>query len=213
MTNQEIVQYVYDNIDIKKLVKHNIYNSINDGSYEELTQYIYQELMLTNNEKLNTLYNNKAFNFYIVRIITNQRNEKRSNYNRYLRLEDIDDPDPQTFYEDDTLMDEKIEKDRQKGFITDTLINFFMNTTYTGKTEKDKFISINLLAMNKGVEICNNELKIVKKMSLKYIAENYIDEKLNKNKLKTKTYLVKKYISLGSELLKMALQKNNDLIV
>lgn len=88
MTNNEIVEYVYntDHINIKQLINNVIAYSLNDGSDDDLEQYIYMKLLETDNDKLNYLYEHKLLGHYINRMVFNQRNYYRSNYNLYYKI-------------------------------------------------------------------------------------------------------------------------------
>lgn len=83
MTNNEIVENIYRTINIRELVRKNIANSVLDSSDDDLVQYILCSFLEMDNKVLNDLWNRKLIRPWIVRIIWNQRNYYRSDYNLY----------------------------------------------------------------------------------------------------------------------------------
>ena len=237
MTNNDIIKYIIKEIDVKKLIRKNIYNSDYGDRTSDLEQYIYLKLLDKNNIYLNKIYDEGTFTNYIAKIILNQRNCPNSYYNKLKEKEillydvDTDISDLiELYFEDDyiydynpikswenkdehvklysqyeheeDIMDREL-REEEEIIKQNIIMKFFMNDIYTGKTEEDKrkFIAINFLALNLGIEICNDKIIYIKKMSMNDIANNFIDEHINMNKIKTKIYLVKQYIELGRELL------------
>ena len=86
MTNNEIVLWIEDNIDIMKFIKRVIKDSYNENNQEDLKQYILLYLLEYNNDKLNNLYKLNNLKPFIMQIILNQRNYYKSYYNNYLRI-------------------------------------------------------------------------------------------------------------------------------
>ena len=86
LTNNEIVSYVCQNINVDAFINKVIEN----GNYEDLRQYIYLHLLEYNNNKLNDIFNQKVLPQFIMKIILNQRNYYRSYYNLYLKFNDIE---------------------------------------------------------------------------------------------------------------------------
>jgi hypothetical protein len=232
-SNNEIVEWIYRNLNVKSLIKKYINKSIYDDSCSDLEQYIYEKLLHKPNDILNFYYNNKQLTEYIVQIIKNQRNEKASYYNYKILgkqlnkiLNEINDPIYDTQYinncfednSDYTIEDidipyvDKIENEIISEIITNKeniLINFFRNDRYTGTTEEEKtnFLAISILASHLGIEIINNQIVMIKKVNIRQLTEDFIDENVNKKNLKSKRYLISNYIKKGKRLLEVELLK------
>lgn len=88
MSNNEIVLWVYNNINIDKFINKVIINSYLEHNDKDLKQYVYLTLLEYDNEKLNNLYNNKVIPQFVMQIILNQRNYYKSFYNTYLKNND-----------------------------------------------------------------------------------------------------------------------------
>jgi len=217
-TNNEIVEIIKKTYKIKQLIEKVINNSYLSGSSDDMEQYIYEHLLNMNNTKLNKLFNTGRYikithgknelRKYICALIKNNRNYYRSYYNLFLRLNDNYEQYFEETYEILTEEEQQLMEDEKDGQSA-KLLNFFKNNTYTGKTNKDKenFTAIYFLSLKTGIEIQNNKIILVKPMSIINIAKEFVDEHINKTKLKTKTYLVSKYINIAKELLKEDLQK------
>lgn len=91
MTNNEIVEIVYREYNLHKLIVDMINNSSLDKSCDDLEQYIYLLLLEMSNKKLNLLYENNWLKQFISQIIKNQRNlSKYSEYGKYKISESIE---------------------------------------------------------------------------------------------------------------------------
>lgn len=88
MTNNEIILWVYNNINIDKFIEKVISSSRLEDNDKDLKQYIYLTLLDYDNLKLNGLYENKVLPQFIMQIILNQRNYYKSYYNFYLKIKD-----------------------------------------------------------------------------------------------------------------------------
>lgn len=84
MTNQEIVDYVYRNYNVLKLVRKLIRQSKDTHTDGEIEQYVYMTLLIMDNDKLSEMFINKKLKNYICRIIVNQRNSGLY-YNRFIK--------------------------------------------------------------------------------------------------------------------------------
>lgn len=119
MTNNEILIYIYKNIDIKKFILK-VINQSTIQNREDLTQYIYLYLLEYDNEKLNILYEKNILPQFIMKIILNQRNYYKSYYNEYCKnnynLEETDID----YEHKDTYLD-SVEKNRKLDFIDNEL--------------------------------------------------------------------------------------------
>jgi len=66
--------------------------SIKDGSDGDLEQYIYVQLLTSDNVRLNHMYNSNKLRNFISQIILNQRNtgnnERNTEYSKYLHIRD-----------------------------------------------------------------------------------------------------------------------------
>ena len=210
MTNEQILIAFMQQYNVKKLIEKNIHKSRYHSS-EDLQQYIFIELLKRPNEVLVEWYEKKILVKIVVRIILNQRNYSHSYYNKQLKIVDYDIFDG--FEIEDALIDvdERIAQDDFKDAKYKCLKDFFLNNVYTGKTMEDaeKFIAVSFLALKMGVEIVNDKIVLIKPMTMTEIAKNFVDEKINVNKLKTKTYICKNYIMMGKELLVNEFKKKN----
>lgn len=118
MSNNEIVEIVYRNYNIEKIIIKNIASSTLDDSYKDLASYIYLTLLTMDNERLNILYNTKKLKLFIIGIICNQRNIHYSMYNKFYRYKEKEEvPDLQ----DDTTYN--YEKYYKLDFINEMLKN------------------------------------------------------------------------------------------
>ncbi len=73
LTNNQIVEIVYRQYGIKSLINRMIMFSDVDGSGDDLEQYIYEQLLNLDNNKLNQLYIDKKLRNFCALIIKNQR--------------------------------------------------------------------------------------------------------------------------------------------
>lgn len=149
LTNNEIVEFVNRKIDISTVVKKNIQNSITDGSFQDLSQYIYLKLLQMDNGKLNDLYERKLLGPYIVRMVLNQRNDPYKNtayYNECViqNNEIINDAVMSEMEDDSDLV-----KKEQLEFL-EYILNKYDVAEVSGYTVKQnwEFGSIELLKMN-----------------------------------------------------------------
>ena len=213
LTNNEIVTYVKYNMNVKGMIEKNIKQSVRDDSCSDLEQYIYEILLNKTNQYLNKLYSENKLANFITQIILNQRNYTKSTgsyYHRYLKLVPKEDIHLIDIQQDDHDEDELILNEKRLSIMKNILIDFFMCVNFTGDTDK---IAINFLALYHGVEILNDDLILVQSMNMCDIATQYIDERINHDKLKTKTYLVKKFITIGKKLLQEEISKNYYILV
>ena len=92
LTNNEITEIVYRSYKIKQLIHTMIDYSVKDGSSDDLHQYIMEQLLQTDNERLNLLYKSKKLRNFISQIIKNQRNsgaaENNTDYQKYFHIKD-----------------------------------------------------------------------------------------------------------------------------
>jgi len=82
MTNQEIVEQVFNTYKVRSMIKKLIKNSTLDDSFKDLEQIIYCQLLIMDNEKLNHLFNSDGLRRWINQIIKNQRNYYLNDYQR-----------------------------------------------------------------------------------------------------------------------------------
>jgi hypothetical protein len=159
---------------------------------------------------LNALYNKKQLIKYIIGMIKNERNYYASKYNKYFSFKDCQCYENLELLDEETDIIERQEEEDKQDKIEAVLLNFFKNTFWTGSTEEDKenFIAINFLSMKLGVEINDGKLYLIKGMSKIELAKDYVDRNINKNNLKTRTYLINKYITKAIYLLTIELEKN-----
>lgn len=81
MTNNEIVEYIYREIDIKKLIR--IYSRSNGNiASDDFEQTLYLILLEYDNDKLNYIFKADKLTHLIVGIIRNQNNDIYSIYNK-----------------------------------------------------------------------------------------------------------------------------------
>ena len=132
MTNNEIVKWIYENINIKIIINKLIYSSNFDGSDNDLIQYIYLTLLEYDNKKLNHLYNNKLLKPWIVRVIFNQRNYYKSEYNEYLKVFE------KYGYDINYIDDEEDDLNDKLNFADFILNNKYNKYSYSGYTSIDK---------------------------------------------------------------------------
>jgi len=114
MTNQDIVNYVYKNYNVLKLVRKLIRNSKDTHIDGEIEQYIYMELLVMDNKKLEEMFLNNKLKNYICRAIINQRNSGRY-LNKFIKnnlieyvdeLPEVEENDDKFDYRADFLFDE-----------------------------------------------------------------------------------------------------------
>lgn len=110
MTNNEIVIWIYNNIDIDRFIYKVIRTSSLEHNDKDLKQYIYLTLLEYDNDKLNKLFETQCLPQFILQIILNQRNYYKSYYNEYLKFKntelDLNTPNPESEY--NFLMDDKL---------------------------------------------------------------------------------------------------------
>jgi len=82
MTNNEIVEQVYQTYKLKSLIKKMIRESSLDESFKDMEQLIYFQLLKMDNEKLNGLFNRNELIKWISQIIRNQRNYYKNEYQK-----------------------------------------------------------------------------------------------------------------------------------
>ena len=91
LSNNKIVEEIHRTYKIRQLIHTMVDYSIKDQSDMDLYQYIMEQLLLTNNERLNILYKSKKLRNFISQIIKNQRNsgaaENNTEYQKY-RIKD-----------------------------------------------------------------------------------------------------------------------------
>lgn len=111
-------------------------SKIDDSCYD-LEQYIYEELLKYDNEKLNYLKEHNLLKPFIMKMILNQRNYYRSVYNLYFRqfnkLNIVDD----ILNEDDIKVKE--EKEEKYDTIDYLFYDKYDLNNYSGYTINDKF--------------------------------------------------------------------------
>lgn len=78
MTNKMIVEYIYKNFNVVKMIEKLIHTTNLDQSSHDLAQEIYIILLNNNNKILNTLYKEDKLKAFINQIILNNRNYYRS---------------------------------------------------------------------------------------------------------------------------------------
>lgn len=163
MTNNQIVEYIYKNIDIDKFILKVISSSYVTKTKDDLKQYIYLYFLEMDNEKLNNLYRDKVISQFIMKTILNQRNYYRSYFNIYCKNnnnnDDIDkyneicDDDSDTsekhrklkFIEDELKCDNNIEYKNDE-YLRYEILKIYMTRKYTIKELSVKYkISYNTL--------------------------------------------------------------------
>lgn len=156
MTNNQIVIWIVKNVDVDKFIERVISTSSLEQNGDDLKQYIYLYLLTYDNEKLNSLYDNKVIPQFIMQMILNQRNYYKSYYNEYLKNNDCDyDYDVQ---EEELEYDDRNEK---LNFINKEL------TKYVGKRK-------NLTKQQEYEMLCYEIYRMIIKrnMSIKQLSEN-----------------------------------------
>lgn len=138
MSNNDIVIWVYNNVDVDKFVKKVIDRTSLERNYDDLTQYVYLTLLEYDNEKLNRLYNEKVLKQFIMGIILNQRNYYKSYYNSHLRLygKEIQESDLNDYGEYDFEREDKI------NFINNELKKYKGHRNNLSKTEEDEMLRL-----------------------------------------------------------------------
>jgi len=162
MTNNEIVIWVYKNIDINKFIMKVIDRTKREHSTEDLSQYIYLTLLRYNNLKLNRLYEQKVLPQFIMGIILNQRNYYKSYYNNYLRNNDYEKDE----FEEPIDEEYDYEKDEKIEFINKELLKYKNNKTKLSKEEEDEKIRLQFYYIYLKRDITLKELS--KRMNMNY---------------------------------------------
>jgi hydroxymethylpyrimidine pyrophosphatase-like HAD family hydrolase len=181
LSNNQIVERIYKDINIKKMVNKVICQSYN-SSDEDLVQHIYLTLLEMDNEKLNYLYENHLMGPWIMQIILNNRNYYRSQYQLYFNIKD----NP-TITED--IQDDSDDLKEEQLALLDEIISRYNIESFSGYTiqQKWEFTSLELLkiyvnrkhsftSLSKALKISRNTVN----ETLKY-ARNFIKKEYDKN--------------------------------
>jgi len=89
LSNNDIVIRVFKNYEIKKLIIRMINQSYNDQSYNDLEQYVYEQLLKFDNIRLNEIYHNSKLRNFISKIIQHQRDGTGHGvYLKYLHIKE-----------------------------------------------------------------------------------------------------------------------------
>ena len=199
MTNKKIVESVFRNYNLHREIIKNITNS-RFHAVDDLEQYIYERLLALDNDKLNLMYDKGILINYIVKYyIQGQRDTLRSYYNTRLKIKDYERINCEIYDQQDE--DRKDRESREDAL----LIKFFSHSGGTG-TDRENYIAITFLGLKFGIEVVDDIIYYQKPLTMIQIANEFVDNKINHKKIKTKTYLVKNYIKMGKDLLKEALK-------
>lgn len=133
-SNNYIVDDVARNYNITGLIKQMIDYSYFDKSYDDLFQYIMEQLLKMNNDKLNQLYKDKKLRPFISQMILRQRNggfENNTEYAKYFHIKDSNenkfnlpyDEDEYNYLVEDIVkyINEKIKFDETKKYTLEEL--------------------------------------------------------------------------------------------
>lgn len=118
MTNNQIVEWCVANLKMKQLIRNCQVKNVDD-----LQQYIYLTLLEYDNTKLNEVFNNNYMKAFVIRMILNQRNYYRSDYNLNYKLDPTKDDVSNSIFEPIDYADEP---DAQIEFI-DEYFNTYEN--------------------------------------------------------------------------------------
>jgi Lhr-like helicase len=88
MTKNDLLEIIFKEYDVQRMVKINISNSVLDNSYEDLSQEIYLILYELPFSRLYYLYTRNQMPNYITGIIKHQRNSPYLQYNKLFKLYD-----------------------------------------------------------------------------------------------------------------------------
>lgn len=156
MTNNEIVIWISNNIDIDKFINKVISTSQLEQNDKDLKQYIYLYLLEYDNNKLNNLYNNKVLPQFIMTIILNQRNYYKSYFNEYLKNNSYD-----LEYEVEDEIIEDDDKENKLNFINKELKKYVGKRKNLTKQEEYEMLCYEIYRM-----------LIKRNMSIKLLSEN-----------------------------------------
>lgn len=163
MTNNEIVIWVYNNVDIDRFIKKVIDRTYMEKTNEDLKQYIYMKLLEYDNTKLNDLYNNKVLSQFIMGMILNQRNYYKSYYNKYLRYNDFDISELEIDIEEEEY---DIERDKKIEFISKELTKYRGKRKKLTKEQEDEMIRLQFyyIYIKRGVTL----IELSKRLDMNY---------------------------------------------
>ena len=191
LSNNKIVEEIHRTYKIRQLIHTMVDYSIKDQSDMDLYQYIMEQLLLTNNERLNILYKSKKLRNFISQIIKNQRNsgaaENNTEYQKY-RIKDynqeyIETIDENTYnYKLDIILnyiDEKAEmvecvvytEPQLKIILSFTVLKKYYLSTLTGQQLADH-LSISRSTVNMLLRFAKDDIRNYWNNEGKYIEEN-----------------------------------------
>ena len=208
-TNQQICVDVFRSFNITSVIRKNISGSIPTDSYGDLQSYIIETLLNMNNQRLRILYTTKKLAPFIYRIIINQRNYYRSEYNLNL-IGRWNVPLDSLFYEpavdcaeiiESRLSEEEIEAERlQKIIILLTNNNFGLS----GRTQKEMEhdLAVEMFAAWIGVVVVDRRIVFVPKMSIREMSLTYVRPLKNGKFKHMERRLINRYVKKGLEIIR-----------
>jgi len=207
MTNKEIVDMVFREYNVVKMIEKLITSTKFDKTSEDLAQQIYIILLKTNHNRLKKLFYKNELKAYINRIILNNRNYYRSYLNiirskniELTPLNSIDIVDDRDTYEERSEREDA----NHKRYLL--LVEVFKNNnfTLTGQTDEQMEMcqAISILSEYMGIEIIGNESVFKEPLNMKELSNIYYRDFKNGKRKKREVREIKRLIVLAMEHIK-----------